>query len=152
MFEARRTLPSRGSYPQPATGDLPYSSAYLSESGYTQTPLQQAVRFPFHAPGNDLVSHHYETLPINNSRLPGYTGHVPGGGTVVGQRTAQATLHTHRLQPELLATKGGYQDMQLVDLRPTERSYNKNYCYAENNTTSNFMKFPTKATFDHRKL
>ena len=41
---------------------------------------------------------------------------------------------------------------QLVDLRPTERAYNKNYCYAENHTGSFFLQFPTKKTFDHRKL
>lgn len=30
---------------------------------------------------NDLLSHRYETLPIQtgNARLPGYQGHIPGG-------------------------------------------------------------------------
>ena len=34
------------------------------------------------------------------------------------QRKAQATLHTNTLRPLLIATKGKWQDMQLVDLRP----------------------------------
>lgn len=30
---------------------------------------------------NDLLSHRYETLPIQtgNARMPGYQGHIPGG-------------------------------------------------------------------------
>jgi hypothetical protein len=39
--------------------------------------------------------------------------------------------------------------LNLFDVQ--ERSYNKNYMYAENKK-SFFMEFPTAKTFDHRKL
>lgn len=77
--------------------------------------------------------------------------HVPAGADVIGQRRAQATLHNQELKPIMTATSGQWQDMQLVDLRPEQRSYNKNYMYAEN-SYSWFLRFPNKKTFDHRKL
>lgn len=107
---------------------------------------------------NDLISARYETTPIQGSmsRMPGYAGFIPGGLSCYGQRKAQATLHTETLRPMLHATKGACQDMQLVDLRPEERAYNKNYVYAENVKSghASFMTFPNsrKATFDHRRL
>jgi hypothetical protein len=56
-----------------------------------------------------------------------------------------------QLRPLTAATKGQWADMQLSDLRPQERAYNKNYIYAEN-LQSKFLHFPTKKTFDHRRL
>mmetsp|Transcript_14465 Transcript_14465/g.39179 ORF Transcript_14465/g.39179 Transcript_14465/m.39179 type:complete len:138 (+) Transcript_14465:227-640(+) len=98
---------------------------------------------------NNLISREYETTPLQAGHIPGCTVHVPAGTSVVGQRRAQATLHNAELRPLIASTNGQWQDMQLVDLRPQERSYNKNYIYAEN-APSNFLKFP-KVT-DHRRL
>ncbi|KAL6760757.1 hypothetical protein V8C86DRAFT_2547926 [Haematococcus lacustris] len=100
---------------------------------------------------NSLISREYETVPLGAGHLPGCTVHVPGSGDVIGQRRAQASLHNVELRPLLRATNGQWTDMQLVDLRPQERSYNKQYIYAEN-TPSRFLQFPTAKTFDHRKL
>ncbi|KAG1665480.1 hypothetical protein FOA52_007612 [Chlamydomonas sp. UWO 241] len=82
-------------------------------------------------------------------------GHIPGGVDVYAQRKAQATLHTELLRPMIQSTKGQWQDMQLVDLRPEERAYNKNYIWAENTKSApaaHFLGFPNgnKKTFDHR--
>eukprot|EP00197_Chlamydomonas_leiostraca_P004593 CAMPEP_0202864746 /NCGR_PEP_ID=MMETSP1391-20130828/4860_1 /ASSEMBLY_ACC=CAM_ASM_000867 /TAXON_ID=1034604 /ORGANISM="Chlamydomonas leiostraca, Strain SAG 11-49" /LENGTH=131 /DNA_ID=CAMNT_0049544515 /DNA_START=15 /DNA_END=410 /DNA_ORIENTATION=- len=100
---------------------------------------------------NSLISREYETVPLQAGHIPGTTVHVPAGSEVVGQRRAQATLHNQELRPLLTATKGQWADMQLTDLRPQERAYNKNYCYAEN-TYSCFLRFPGPKQFDHRKL
>lgn len=100
---------------------------------------------------NALISREYETVPLHAGHIPGTTVHVPAGADVVGQRRAQATLHNQELRPILTATKGQWTDMQLTDLRPQERAYNKNYCYAEN-SYSWFMRFPGPKNFDHRKL
>jgi hypothetical protein len=70
---------------------------------------------------NDLVSDRYETTPIQGkqSRIPGYAGHIPGNVEhCYSQRRAQASLHTNTLSPLIIASKGKWQDMQLVDLRP----------------------------------
>lgn len=79
---------------------------------------------------NSLLSKEYETLPIEGAegaRMPGYTGHVPGAkfASVYGQRKAVATKHEHDLRPLINATGGAWQDMQMMDLRPEMRSYNK---------------------------
>lgn len=43
---------------------------------------------------NSLLTKEYETLPMGKGYLPGYTGWVPGGTGVVGQRKAAATVHS----------------------------------------------------------
>ena len=111
---------------------------------------------------NSLISKEYETLPIegaDGARMPGYTGHVPGAkfASVYGQRKAVATKHEHDLRPLINATGGGWQDMQMMDLRPEMRSYNKEYIYAENipakyGTPSSFLKFASDDQFDHRRM
>lgn len=141
---------------------------------------------------NQLVSEPYETLPLTRAkaaRIPGYTGFVPGSMDVVGQRRAQATLHTvgaalerargragepmgrracrvskilamcmrlcpvrvlhgrmrhvppfhmalpprplgapqSQLMPMLYSSRGAYQSMELVDLRPQVRASRRPY-------------------------
>jgi len=100
---------------------------------------------------NSLISREYETIPLNAGHIPGCTVCVPSGAEVIGQRKAAATLHNKELQSLVGASGGSWADMQLVDLRPQERSYNKNYIYAEN-VPSPFLRFPTAKTFDHRRL
>lgn len=111
----------------------------------TRTPISQTFVM------NELISHENETLPLNEGYLAGYTGHVPGCPDVVGQRKAAATLHAKQLAPQLIATRGAYGDLKLVDSRPEQRTRNKTYMYAENCDTF-FMKFANGKNADHRKL
>lgn len=53
--------------------------------------------------------------------------------------------------PHVTATRGNWAHLSLVDLRPEQRALHKNYMYAEE-AKSMFLRFPTKKTFDHRKL
>ncbi|EFJ40870.1 hypothetical protein VOLCADRAFT_107932 [Volvox carteri f. nagariensis] len=101
---------------------------------------------------NNLPSHKYETLPIKHGHLPGYMGHVPGGMGAIAQRKAQSALHTqnHLATSSSLPRGGPQTDMALVDLRPEQRSLAKVYMYAEGAKTD-FLKFPTPQTFDHRR-
>ncbi|GFR46188.1 hypothetical protein Agub_g7717 [Astrephomene gubernaculifera] len=101
---------------------------------------------------NNLPSHKYETLPIKQGHLPGYMGHIPGAGSAIAQRRAQAALHTHtHLATSVTLPKDSpLTDMALVDLRPEQRSMAKVYMYAED-AKSEFLKFPTPKTFDHRR-
>jgi hypothetical protein len=111
---------------------------------------------------NSLISKEYETLPIEGdagARMPGYTGHVPGAkfASVYGQRKAAATKHEAELRPLINATGGAWQDMQMMDLQPQMRSYNKEYIYAENlpakyGTPSSFLMFASDNQFDHRRM
>lgn len=119
----------------------------------TQAGSPLAATFTNEFKMNNLISKEYETLPLQAGRIPGYAGNTPGGGTdVVGQRRAAASLHTIQLADKLAASGGTWADMNLVDLRPEQRSYNKHYMYAENIKTSTFLKFPSDKQFDHRKL
>ncbi|GLC51790.1 hypothetical protein PLESTB_000548800 [Pleodorina starrii] len=101
---------------------------------------------------NNLPSHKYETLPIKQGHLPGYAGHVPGGVGTIAQRKAQAAFHTtnHMATASSLPKGSPQTDMALVDLRPEQRSMAKVYMYAED-AKSEFLKFPTPKTFDHRR-
>ncbi|PNH06668.1 hypothetical protein TSOC_006931 [Tetrabaena socialis] len=103
---------------------------------------------------NNLPSHQYETLPIKSGHLPGYAGHVPGAMGAIAQRKPQAAMHTlNHMATDATLPKGSIRpqtDMSLVDLRPEQRSLAKVYMYAED-ARSDFLKFPSKATFDHRR-
>ncbi|GIL82355.1 hypothetical protein Vretimale_11823 [Volvox reticuliferus] len=101
---------------------------------------------------NNLPSQKYETLPLKHGHLPGYMGHVPGANGSIAQRKAQSALHTqnHLATASLLPKESPQTDMSLVDLRPEQRSMAKVYMYAED-AKSDFLKFPTPKTFDHRR-
>ncbi|KAG2487659.1 hypothetical protein HYH03_013796 [Edaphochlamys debaryana] len=101
---------------------------------------------------NNLICHKYETLPIKAGHLPGYMGHVPGGIGAYAQRKPQAALHTlnHMATASSLPRNSPQTDMSLVDLRPEQRAMAKVHMYAEG-VKSDFLKFPTPKTFDHRR-